>query len=116
MAISDERDAAYARLAEILENPNFVGKYMRPNKATMIFVPHGKYVARVTKLVRAMFSFDDVKITVSTVSHDALRGARYTYCLIPPAKALVAREANQIPKIREDWAITNRFFDHFTEY
>lgn len=116
MAISDERDAAYGRLVEILEGPSFIGKHVRPNKATMIFVPHGKYVARVKKLIKAMYDFEDVKITVSTVSEGAMRGTRYTFCLIPPASSLVAREANQIPKIREDWAIINRFFDHFVEY
>lgn len=114
--VNQRREAAYERLIEILEAPNFIGKYVKPNKATMIFVPHGKYVSRANKIVKSMFDFDDVRITVSTVSDGALREAQYHFILVPPTSTLVPREAGQLTKIREHWAIINRFFDNYTEY
>lgn len=103
-----ERDAAFERLVKLIHDPVFVSRHIRHECATLIYVPHIRYLTKTKEIVKGIIDFDDVYLSVATVSTEAMRGRHITFVLLPPADTLAPYQARNVPKIIEWHRIVNK--------
>ena len=112
------REAAFERLVELIHEPSFVSRHIKPGCETLIYVPHIRYLAKTREMVKGMVGFEDVTISVSTVTFEAMRGKKITFVLMPPGDALVAYQRKSIDSIIEWHRMMNQHMQahYFTVY
>lgn len=112
------REAAFERLVKLIHEPSFVSLHIKPRCETLIYVPHIRYLTKTRELVKGIADFEDVTISVSTVTFEAMRGKQITFVLMPPAEAMVAYQRRSIDSIVEWHRMMNQHMQahYFTVY